>query len=384
MKEKIESLVNRDILYLKDIEKELGVSSGAALEIFQANGFGLVFDQITKDDAKFHSFTDLKLKLTRTEEKLRKEIKQTKELTDTLQRQQEQLEVLSELSKSPVKTNSIKPSKGNSTTKTAVLMASDWHVGERVDLKSTNNLNEFNPDIARVRSENFFKNACTLIKNNNIDSLLIWLGGDFISSYLHPELEESNYLTPMEELMLAQELLKSGLDYLVRNSGVDINNIKVSTSYGNHGRSTEKNRNGTGAGNNYEWLMYHNLKNNTPELNWNIEEGYYTYLNVENITIRAHHGCAVRYMGGVGGLTIPLLKSIYRSDQNIKADYNILGHFHSLQFHRDFAVNGSLIGINAYALGHGFAADDPEQALFIVDSKIGVCNRITVPVLEVF
>ena len=76
------------------------------------------------------------------------------------------------------------------------------------------------------------------------------------------------------------------------------------------------------------------------------------------------------------------MKYISRVNQSRHADHDLGGHFHTLEFHKFYTVNGSLIGCTPYSLSSGFPANDPEQALLVVDKDLGIVNRITVPVVQ--
>ena len=47
---------------------------------------------------------------------------------------------------------------------TAIWLASDWHVGERVTLGQTNGINKYNPTISGARGEQYFKTALRITK----------------------------------------------------------------------------------------------------------------------------------------------------------------------------------------------------------------------------
>jgi len=110
-----------------------------------------------------------------------------------------------------------------------------------------------------------------------------------------------------------------------------------------------------------------------------ISDGNLLYYNVVTEKTRFHHGDAIKYGGGVGGITIPLQKWIYRQDQGIKADHTFLGHFHQLTMGQNWSVNGSLIGPTAYGMKLGFAPERPQQLLRCIDSERGF--TISAPIL---
>lgn len=269
----------------------------------------------------------------------------------------------------------------------AIVQASDWHVEESVEPATVNWLNKYNLDIAKRRAENYFRNTLKLVRKERqdvtIDTLVLHLAGDTISNYLHPELEESNNLSPIEAIRFVKELFVGGLR-LWRDDG-GFKKIQVVTSYGNHGRLTHKPRFSTGHKNNLEWLAYHDLSTifqDDPVIQFQVEDGYFNYLQVYDKLLRFHHGDAIKYGGGIGGLSIPLTKAVHRANQQRKADADFIGHFHQLMPYsrvNKFIVNGSLIGFNAYALRIGASPEEPLQSFHLVDAKRGF--TISAPVI---
>ena len=73
------------------------------------------------------------------------------------------------------------------------------------------------------------------------------------------------------------------------------------------------------------------------------------------------------YWGGVGGLTIPVLKSIAQWDKAKRADLDIFGHWHTMIYHRKFIASGCLIGYNAYALRIKADFAEPSQTFAVID-----------------
>lgn len=271
----------------------------------------------------------------------------------------------------------------NISPATAVLMASDWHVGERVDRENTNGLNEYNPDIATERSQRFFINACRLIRkertNHDIRQAVLWLGGDLITGYIHEELEESNFLSPIEETLLVQDLIEEGVRRLLK----EVDQVTVICNYGNHGRSTKKKRHNTGAKNSYEWLLYQQLKRKVQSVQWNVTTGYFSYHQIHGHTLRFHHGDGIKYFGGIGGVTVPLIKFINRCNTQRAAAIDIIGHFHTLTFHSQFVVNGSLIGVTPYSMSSGCPYERPQQGFLVLAEKYGVVAQAPILVTEV-
>ena len=264
---------------------------------------------------------------------------------------------------------------------TAIVCFSDWHIEERVDASTINGINEYNPTIAKKRANSVVANSLKLInkerEHSDVDTLVLWLGGDFITGYIHPELEESNYLSPIEAIMEAKKMLSSAIQFYLSEGG--FKRIVVPCNVGNHGRTHLKPRVSTANKNSYEYMMYHDLKNNFSEAEFMIPEGMYTYVSIYDKLFRFAHGDHIKFGGGIGGLTVPLTKAIMRADTQVKAYYNIIGHYHQFwEATSNSLVNGSLIGYGAYAQRIGATPEPPQQALRIMDSKRGLTAKFPI------
>jgi hypothetical protein len=269
------------------------------------------------------------------------------------------------------------PSKNHATP---IVLFSDWHLEETVDPLTINGLNEYNLDIAAKRISNCFQNALRLINidrnHSEIKNVVVWLGGDMITGFIHEDLMQSNSLSPTQAVRAAKKLIISGLEFLLTYGKFE--NIHVVCSYGNHGRTGIKKMIANGYKNSYEWMMFHDVaeyfreKLNT-KINFTIPNGIFAYAQVYDYTCRFFHGDTIKYQGGIGGLTVPLIKAIHRYNQQKTADYNFLGHYHQLiQATRDCIVNGSVIGFNAYAQSIGASPEDPVQGYCLIDQKRGM------------
>lgn len=263
---------------------------------------------------------------------------------------------------------------------TAVAMASDWHVEEVVRPESVNGLNEFNLKVADRRIGQFFKGVkrLTEIEREGVEirNLLLILGGDFMSGYIHEELAETNELSPVQTIVWLRDRLLTGIEMLKRDGNFD--RIIIPCCYGNHGRTTRKPRYGTGAANSFEWLLYQTLAKHLPDVEWHIAEGYHTYIEVFNKTLRIHHGDGLQYQGGIGGLTIPVEKAIASWNKGMVSDLDFFGHWHQFQQNPKWCSNGSLIGYNAFALQIKAAYEPPQQTFCLLDSKRG--RTVTAPI----
>lgn len=266
---------------------------------------------------------------------------------------------------------------------TAVWLASDWHVAEKVTRGQTNGINEYNLAISKARGEQYFKNGLTLTKmlgrDVEIKTIVLGLLGDFITGHLHSQAVETNYLAPAEEMMYAQSIIASGIEHVLKNSKYD---MKIICQSGNHGRTTRFSEFGSENGHSWEFIMYCNLKSyfrNDPRVEFVISEGAHTYVDIYGKKIRFLHGHDIKFGGGVGGITIPVKKAIAQWDVAIPAYLTCFGHFHQKFDGGNFIANGSLIGYNSFALSIKASAEAPAQQMFLIDKKRG--KTVVCPVL---
>lgn len=279
--------------------------------------------------------------------------------------------------KEPIEIKNIEYSKSNNTSEAIpIIQLSDWHFEERIDPQTINYLNEYNLEIATQRWNKCIQNSLKLVykerQSTDIKQLIVWLGGDFITGYIHEELEESNYLSPTQATRFAKEKIITALNFYLQYGKFE--KITVVCNYGNHGRTNKKPRIGTSFKNSYEWMMYKDLEDMFQgKLDFIVPNGLFAYVNVDNYCLRFWHGDTIKYGGGIGGLTVPLIKAISRYDGQMKADYNFMGHFHQLfQATKNCIVNGSGIGFNAYAQAIGASPEEPMQGFSILDKKRGL------------
>lgn len=265
-----------------------------------------------------------------------------------------------------------------------VISLSDWHFEERVESHTINGLNEYNLEIATHRWNKCIQNSLKLVhkerQSSTINQAVIWLGGDFITGYIHEELEESNYLSPTQATRFAKEKIITAIKFYLEYGKFD--KINIPCNFGNHGRTNKKPRVSTAYKNSYEWMMYHDIADyfsNNKKVQFYIPNGMFTYLDVLGTNCRFFHGDSIGYGGGIGGLTIPLIKALQRYDQQQKADYNFMGHFHQLwQATKNCKVNGSGIGFSPYAQRIGASPEDARQAFSLIDSKYGVTTQMEI------
>lgn len=263
---------------------------------------------------------------------------------------------------------------------TPIVLASDWHVEEPVDPEAVAYRNEYNLTIANERVRRFFEAIIWNVEHHRasgkivIRDLVLWLGGDLITGYIHPELVENNQLSPTEALRWVMPRIRDGIWTLL--NALKLDHLEIPCSQGNHGRTTDKTRVATGAQNSFEHLMYHTMANefrNEKRVHFEVTASAHQYIEVYGQIIHFTHGDEVRYQGGIGGLGIPLLKAIPMWDRVKEAAVHCLGHHHQFRDYGRAVVNGSLIGFGPYSQYIRAEYEPPQQALFYIDRERGKC-----------
>lgn len=301
----------------------------------------------------------------------KKEVDQLREELDLTQRQIEAiLEVKSGIGQAVPE---IKAGKHEKSSSTAIALASDWHVEETVQAAAVNGLNEFNPDVAEQRIQTFFRKIVYLTntqrKSTDIETLVLPLLGDFITGYIHEELQETNSMTPAEATVWVMPRIVAGFDFLKKEGG--FKRIIVPCCVGNHGRTTKKMHYKTRTQNSYEYILYHVLQMHVEDIEFHIAQGYHQLIQLYEFTMRCHHGDQIRYKDGVGGITIPVNKKIAKWDMARQADFDCFGHHHTSFFSKKWICNGSLIGPTELGADGGYEVEPPQQAFFLVRAGRG-------------
>ncbi len=258
-----------------------------------------------------------------------------------------------------------------------VVPASDWHVEETVFRDATSGKNEFNLSIAETRIERFYEKVLELIEWQNTLAPVkeIWhpLLGDLLSGYIHEDLMETNGCSPTEACVFLQDMICAGIELWLKKTKLP---IFIPTCVGNHGRTTIKKRIKTSCHNSFEWLLYMTMAKfyeKNKRVMWDVGTGYHNTQEIVGRKVRFHHGDGLRYMGGVGGITIPVNKSIAQWDKVEQCDFDIFGHWHTFLPHYPKWVScGSLMGYSEYSVEIKAEFQHPTQTFIVLDRNYGV------------
>ena len=266
-----------------------------------------------------------------------------------------------------------RPAKAKRHQATMVVLLSDWHVEERVDPATVNGLNDYSLEVADQRIAELRERLRLMLEHErrlaDIRRVVVWLGGDFLSGHIHDDTAELAQLAPLAATRWAGERIRGFLDDVADQA----DEVVVATNSGNHGRSTEKLRIGTELEHTFEQHLYLSLSaaETRKNVRWQVGTGYLNVVELGGFRVRFHHGHAVRYQGGIGGIHVPLNKSIAAWDSTSRADLTCLGHWHQFSWGRAgrYVSNGSVIGHSAYAVCIKAAYEPPCQAAVVIDHE---------------
>lgn len=263
-----------------------------------------------------------------------------------------------------------------------VIVWSDWHSEEKIESRTTGGKNKYTLAIADARATRVAQSTLKLMaddaKQVTINEVAVFLLGDFITGNIHDENVEMAQLLPVEACLFAQGLIESNIDFLLANTTYDYN---FYCKVGNHSRITKKVHVSTELGNSLELAMYVSMMKrykDCPRVKFHIEPSYFSIVDIVGTRVRFHHGHAVSYGGGIGGLHIPLRKKIKSWNETSRADFDIMGHYHGFLENSTlkYMVNGSLIGYSPYAERLGAVLETPIQGYCLIHKKYGV-TRLT-------
>lgn len=259
----------------------------------------------------------------------------------------------------------------------AVLLCSDWHVEEPVYPEHVNGLNEYNLEIADRCIQRLGEGFAWMVHDSRFDvrTAVVALIGDLLSGYIHPELVESNLLSPQE----TQIWLLDRIEAMLRKIAVacpTLERIIIVCKSGNHGRATEKQRVSTREANSNEQALYQTLRRvmrDDSRFEFVITPGEWTEVDCMGFQLAFTHGDSFQFGGGVGGVSIPIRRGIARQFQGRKVHQFNMGHFHTRQDFGDVQINGSMIGYSDYSQRIHAAFEPRQQSFYMVDSERGKC-----------
>ena len=289
---------------------------------------------------------------------------------------------LADLPPAPVKFAARDP--GPPSRETIVLVLSDLHWGERVDLAAMDGLNSYNLDIARKRLARWTHAVCDLATKHwpgkPPDRIILILGGDLVSGGIHLELAKTDELAPLPAVKDCASHLAHAIATIKARIDCPIDVISLP---GNHSRTTFKPESKDSAETSLDMLASDFL-----ELALRDKSGITFYappspdalFSVYGWRVLATHGDRIGSRGGQG--FVGPAATAARGLKRISADYGARGihldliticHLHTPLLLEEGFVNGSLPGPTEYSRDGRFRPHPAMQLFFAMHPR----RRIT-------
>ena len=267
---------------------------------------------------------------------------------------------------------------------TAVLLLSDFHIGEIVSKKETFGFGEYNFDVFTHRlkflAESIRNITMRKLRGYKINKLCLLMLGDMVSGMIHEE------LTDNAEDIIFQVLNGAYVTaQFVSEMSTLFEYIEIDGVVGNHGRLYKKVRYKK-RHTNWDYVFYQFLSlflSSHKRVKCNFPKSFFEVKKIYNWNFLLLHGDGIRGWMGIPwyGIQKAMWKigDLLQSQSKTVLHYKVLGHFHHTgELDRtpgEILLNGSLIGGGEYSLGALFEFDRPTQLFFGVHKEIGVTWR---------
>ena len=271
---------------------------------------------------------------------------------------------------------------------TALLMLSDLHLDEVVDLHEMGGINEYNRQIAERRFGNVIDGAVTLaskyVAGVHFDGITVAINGDILTGDIHHELAVTNEAPTPASVAHWVPLLASALEHLADSFG----KVHVPCTSGNHDRDPNKRRTPSKQReeSSLAWIIYNwlaDMLRDDKRISFDIDPSEGRVYPIYDTWFHQVHGDGFRSAGGIGGIYPSMLKYLHRMDSMWAAhgkriDCHLLGHWHTYLTGPNFIVNGSSKGFDEYAKHNGFRPERPRQAFAVVTPERGITMQMPI------
>ena len=243
-----------------------------------------------------------------------------------------------------------------------ILCLSDWHYG----LVCDHLINQYNPEIARMRLNRLADVVIDDIQKFNIDEIVVANLGDLLSGIIHTTIRLENRIDIITQTIEVSELLAELLDKLSKHV-----KVRYYSVIDNHGRIFA-NKEDSLDKENFSRMIDFYLKQRCKD-NENIE------INDNNID-ESIMEFLINGWGVVGihGHDDKPADAAQKLSSMLQANYSmcLMGHYHSPNMHEDYGkitiINGCLCGTDEYAKKVRRSARPSQN--FIVVSKVNPCE----------
>ena len=266
------------------------------------------------------------------------------------------------------------PAKPKLSAATLVVILSDTHFDEVVNVDEMEGLNCYNREIAVMRLEKWAQNVIKLSRHYlsgvSYDGIVVILGGDIFTGDIHEELALTNEDTMIGSLLFWSEQVAAAIQLLTD----EFKKCHVTSVVGNHGRTTRKPRMKQRVKTNFDYLLSKMVERHfrlDKRITFDIPESADSLIKIYEHGHLITHGDQVSGGGGIGGIYPPIMRMRARKQARYMATGKSfqtlwLGHWHQYISTPSMIVNGSLKGADEYSLIMGFSHEPPQQALAII------------------
>lgn len=259
---------------------------------------------------------------------------------------------------------------------TIVVVLSDLHWSEKIDLGAMDGLNSFSVEIARKRLARWAQAVIDLATKHwsgpPPDRIITVLGGDLISGGIHLELAKTDELSPLPAVRDVSDHLAHALITIKGHVDCPLDVISIP---GNHSRTTLKPESKEAAATSLDMLVSDFL-----ELSLRGQDGIAFYappspdalFSVYGWRVLATHGDRIGSRGGQGfiGPAATLARGLKRivadyAARGVHLDLTLTCHFHTPLQLEEGIGNGCLCGPSEYSRDGRFRPH-PATQLFLV------------------
>jgi len=265
-----------------------------------------------------------------------------------------------------------------------VLMFSDWHIGEVVELSSpidNSYINRYNIEVAKQRIHSILDQVEMLVdlhrQHSSIEVCHVAILGDMVSGYgLHDDLDLSNEVHIADQVIETSNILTECLLRL----GKLFKQVNVYCVVGNHGR-TQKQKHYKNITSSYDYLAYKITEKvistlKISNISFTIPNGSYAFTTVKDFGILMTHGDDIKSWAGIPyyGMMRDYAnkQELALSTLNRPVNYLLLGHFHQpITINKPLGsiiVNGSLKGPDEFSIANNMLSK-PSQTMFAINDQ---------------
>lgn len=235
-----------------------------------------------------------------------------------------------------------------------IVLFSDSQVGERVVGEELGGLNEYDVDVFKSRTNEYFSKVAYIARHEGIRTINIFMLGDILDG-INVYKGQRPYLSEevIDQLIIAAEYLSQVFYNLSQNFS-----IKLYGVIGNHGRvSYDQALDST----NYEYLLYRYIAERLKGVPFEFGKSF-----IMPVEIMGHRYVLVHgdYMNNKEN-SLTRLYGLYPN-----TDMFVLGHWHVSEMkdvnNFEYVVNGCLVGGNMYSVKRFQSMVKPSQTCFVV------------------